>query len=310
MTSEAEISKFGKVAVILGGTSAEREVSLNSGHAIVKALLTCGVDAHAVDAGKDIISVLERDAYDRVFIALHGRGGEDGTLQGALELMGIPYTGSGVLGCAISMDKLRTKQLWQGVGLPTPEFRLITSEKSLLQAVNDMSYPLMLKPSLEGSSLGISKISNVDDIQHAWDNASSFGCDVIAEAWVEGKEYTASILGEQCFPIIRLETPNEIYDYAAKYEVDTTGYFCPSGLDEESERKYRQLSLQAFRAVGASGWGRVDFICDKDGKPWLIEVNTVPGMTDHSLVPMAAKAEGLDFGQLVTKILALTLAKT
>ena len=307
MANKSAQTKFGKVAVVLGGTSAEREVSLNSGNAIVKALLNSAVDAHAVDAGKDIVQVLEKGAFERVFIALHGRGGEDGTLQGALETMGLPYTGSGVLGCAISMDKLRTKQLWRGVGLPTPEFREIASEKDLLQAVNDLGYPLMLKPSLEGSSLGISKISNVDDIQSAWDNANAFNCAVIAEEWVEGKEYTAAILGEKCLPIIRLETPNEIYDYAAKYEVDTTGYFCPSGLDEESTRKFQQMSLQAFRSVSASGWGRVDFMCDQDGKPWLIEVNTVPGMTDHSLVPMAAKADGINFDQLVLKILELTL---
>lgn len=301
--SQRDIGRYGKVAVLMGGSSAEREVSLKSGNAVLKALQDAGIDAHGIDVGADILGKLSAGKFDRVFIALHGRGGEDGTMQGALELLRLPYTGSGVLGCALAMDKLKTKHLWVGLGLPTPKFQSVGHEKDLLQAISDLGLPLMLKPSLEGSSIGISKISSIDDIQPAWDTASQFNCEVVAEAWVQGKEYTASIVGDQSLPLIRLETPHEIYDFDAKYKATTTGYFCPSGLSDAKEREYQELTLRAFKAVGATGWGRVDFMCDASGKPWLLEVNTVPGMTDHSLVPMAAKAAGSSFQALVLRIL-------
>ena len=310
MTSTPEMKeRFGKVAVLMGGTSAEREVSLNSGAAVLAALISAGVDAHGIDARDDVLGQLTQGKFDRVFIVLHGRGGEDGSMQGALQILGLPYTGSGILGCSVSMDKLKTKQIWQGMGLPTPAFATVKNEKELLQAVNDLGLPLMLKPALEGSSIGISKITSIDDIQSAWDEASQYGCEVLAEAWVEGSEYTASILNNTPLPLIRLETPHAIYDYDAKYRSDTTGYFIPCGLDEEKEKEFQTLAVKAFKAVGADGWGRVDFMCDKAGKPYLIEVNTVPGMTDHSLVPMAAKARGIDFQKLVMSILEETLSK-
>ena len=259
------------------------------------------------DARDDVLNQLIQGKFDRVFIVLHGRGGEDGSMQGALEILGLPYTGSGIMGCAVSMDKVKTKQIWQGMGLPTPGFATVKNEKELLQAVNDLGLPLILKPALEGSSIGISKISSVDDIQKAWDEANQYACETLAEAWVEGSEYTVSILNDTALPIIRLETPHEIYDYDAKYRSDTTGYFIPSGLDEAKEKEFQALALKAFKAAGAEGWGRVDLMCDKAGNPYLIEVNTVPGMTDHSLVPMAAKAHGIDFQKLVMSILEQTL---
>lgn len=299
--------RYGKVAVLMGGKSAEREVSLNSGAAVLAALINSGVDAHGVDAREDVLGELAKGKYDRVFIVLHGRGGEDGSIQGALEILGLPYTGSKIMGSAVSMDKLKTKQIWQGMGLPTPAFAVVRNEKELLQAVNDLGLPLILKPALEGSSIGITKISSVDDIQNAWDTASQYKCDVLAESWVEGAEYTVSILNNKPLPMIRLETPHEIYDYDAKYRSDTTGYFIPCGLDESKEKELQALALKAFVAAGAESWGRVDLICDSSGNPYLIEVNTVPGMTDHSLVPMAAKAEGIDFQRLVLDILDDTL---
>jgi len=308
MTTPEMKERFGKVAVLMGGNSAEREVSLNSGAAVLAALIQSGVDAHGIDAREDVIGQLRSGNYERVFIVLHGRGGEDGSMQGALQILGLPYTGSGIMGCAVSMDKLKTKQIWQGMGLPTPAFATVNNEKELLQAVNDLGLPLILKPSLEGSSIGISKISSIDDIQEAWDEASQYGCEVLAEAWVDGAEYTVSILNNTALPLIRLETPHEIYDYDAKYRSDTTGYFIPSGLDDDKEKEFQALALKAFKAVGAEGWGRVDLMCDKAGKPYLIEVNTVPGMTDHSLVPMAAKARGIDFQKLVMSILEHTLS--
>lgn len=296
--------RYGKVAVLLGGDSAEREISLKSGAAVLAALKSAGVDAHAVDPAQgNLPATLTAGRYARVFIALHGRGGEDGVVQGLLETLGIPYTGSGVLGSALGMDKLRTKQVWQSAGIPTPAFALLISEADALQAAGQLDYPLIVKPAHEGSSIGISKVDAPAALPRAWRDAAQYDGCVLAEQWITGREYTAGILGEQVLPLIRLETPRVFYDYEAKYQSDSTRYLIPCGLDTGRERELQQLSLAAFEAVGADGWGRVDFMLDESGSPWFIEVNTVPGLTDHSLVPMAAQAVGLDFTRLVLRIL-------
>jgi D-alanine-D-alanine ligase len=299
---------FGKVAVLMGGLSAEREVSLKSGARVHEALRTQGMDAHAIDVGEDVLRVLEKGNFDRAFIALHGRGGEDGTLQGALEMLGIPYTGSGVLGSALAMDKLRCKYAWCGAELPTPEFVVLDARSDLNAAVKTLGLPLIVKPANEGSSIGITKVTAADQLADAWSAAARYDHTVIAERCIEGPEYTASLLSAEALPLIRLETPHAIYDYDAKYHADTTRYFCPCGLPAEQEQAFRQLALRAFEVLGCSGWGRVDFLCDAAGKPWLIEANTVPGMTDHSLVPMAARAAGISFEALVRCILEDTLS--
>jgi len=294
---------FGKVAVLMGGRSAEREISLRSGQAVLNALQQRGVQALSVDAGADdFVQQLGSGGFDRAFIALHGRGGEDGVVQGLLESLGIPYTGSGVLGSALSMDKLRTKQVWAGAGLPTPAFALLQREADL-QAVQALGLPVMFKPAREGSSIGMTKVEQERDLQKAWQEASRYDSEVLAESWVYGVEYTAAIVADTALPLIRLETPREFYDYEAKYLADTTRYHCPCGLLEDVESGLQDLAMRAFRAVGASGWGRVDFFVDAAQRPWLIEVNTVPGMTDHSLVPMAAQVYGWDMPELVWRIL-------
>lgn len=290
----------------MGGTSAEREVSLNSGSAVLKALSDRGVDAHGIDVGNNIIADLQQGNFDRVFIALHGRGGEDGTMQGALELLGLPYTGSGVMASALAMDKLRTKQVWQSMGLPTPKYKVLDKKPDPDQLIAELGLPMMIKPSHEGSSIGVAKVNSAEQLLAAWDEAVKFDREIIAESWVSGKEYTAAVLGDLALPLIRLETPNEIYDYEAKYVSDSTQYHCPCGLDQQTEKKMQQLALQAFAAVGAEGWGRVDLFVDEAANPWLIEVNTVPGLTDHSLVPMAAKAAGISFEELMLRILDAT----
>ena len=297
---------FGKVAVLMGGDSAEREISLKSGSAVLDALVQRGVDAHGLDAGADVLQQLQAGGYDRAFIVLHGRGGEDGVIQGALERIGMPYTGSGVLGSALGMDKYRTKAIWRGLDLPTPESVLI-QDAAGLEAAEAIGFPLMIKPSREGSSIGMAKVETADQLQQAWENARGFDDSVLAERWIVGCEYTASVLLGEALPLIRLETPNTFYDYEAKYLADTTRYHCPCGLPEEQEMALRQLCLQAFEAVGAEGWGRVDLMLDENQRPWLIEVNTVPGMTDHSLVPMAARAAGISFDELVLRILSSSL---
>ncbi|HLA75013.1 MAG TPA: D-alanine--D-alanine ligase [Gammaproteobacteria bacterium] len=299
---------FGKVAVLYGGLSAEREVSLKSGKAVFDALRRKGVDAYAIDAGKDILQALAAGHYDRAFIVLHGRGGEDGVLQGALELLGLPYTGSRILGSALGMDKLRTKRVWLGAGLPTPEFVLLDADSDFAAAVKTLGLPLMVKPALEGSSIGISKVTETAQLPAAWQTAAKFDSCVIAERCIIGAEYTASLLGDQALPLIRLETPRAFYDYEAKYLADSTRYYCPSGLEPQQEKRFQELALRAFETVGCSGWGRVDFMCDAQGQPWLIEVNTVPGMTDHSLVPMAARHAGIEFDDLVWRVLESSLA--
>ena len=297
---------FGRVAVLMGGWAAERDVSLVSGQAVLDGLRRRGVDAQGIDVGRDILGVLSDGGYDRVFNVLHGRGGEDGEIQGALEIIGLPYTGSGVMGSAIGMDKYRTKLLFQSLGLPTPGFALIRDESDLA-AAGELGFPLMVKPALEGSSIGMSRADDVQQLRTAWESASKYDSHVMAERWVSGEEYTAAILGVEALPLIKLETDHPFYDYDAKYIADDTCYLVPCGLDGDREQQLQSLALRAFRAIGASGWGRVDILTDEEDRPWLIEVNTVPGMTGHSLVPMAAKAVGIDFDELVWRILAQTL---
>lgn len=301
-----EAADFGRVAVLMGGESAERAVSLNSGGAVLAGLQRQGVDAHGIDAGRDVLQQLQQGGFERVFIALHGRGGEDGVIQGALETIGLPYTGSGVAASAIAMDKYRSKLLWRALALPTPEFVMIVGERGLETAAA-LGFPLMIKPVHEGSSIGMTRVDDATALQAAWREAARYDAEVMAERWITGSEYTVAVVGEEVLPLIRLETPRSFYDYAAKYQAESTRYHCPAGLSEEQEASLRQLSMKAFQAVGASGWGRVDLLLDQEGRPWLIEVNTVPGMTDHSLVPMAAKARGMGFDQLVWRILELTL---
>ena len=294
---------FGKVAVLLGGHSAEREVSLKSGNAVLEALRKSGVDAQPFDPAERELAELK--GFDRAFIALHGRYGEDGTIQGALELMGIPYTGSGVLASALAMDKLRTKLIWQAAGVPTPRYALLTAYSNFEQVAEDLGLPLMVKPASEGSSIGMSKVMQVADLQPAYALAAKYDRLVIAEQFVAGEEYTAAILGGAALPLIRLETPNTFYDYDAKYVANTTRYQCPSGLPPERERGYQALALRAFELLGCHGWGRADLMVDASGTPYFLELNTSPGMTDHSLVPMAARQAGLSFEQLVLKVLEL-----
>ena len=303
----SDATRFGKVAVLLGGTSAEREVSLKSGQAVLEALYSKGVDAHALDACEHVVEHLKAGGYDRAFVVLHGRGGEDGVIQGAMDLIGLPYTGSGVLASALGMDKLRTKQLWMGAGLPTPAFRVLNSVEDAVNAGRDLALPLMVKPALEGSSIGMSKVHNAGDLPAAFAQASGFG-PVMAEQFIHGEEYTVAILGEEALPPIRLETPHDFYDFDAKYLANDTRYLCPCGLSADDEAALKRLAVSAFRAVGALGWGRVDVMRDAEGHFWLLEINTVPGMTDHSLVPMAARAAGMDFATLVWRILELSMS--
>jgi D-alanine-D-alanine ligase len=306
----ATASDFGKVAVLFGGLSAEREVSLKSGRAVFDALCRKGVDAHAIDTGKDVLQVLAAGNFSRVFIALHGRGGEDGALQGALETLSLPYTGSGVLGSALSMDKLRAKLVWLSAGLPTPPFALLRPNAKLDKVVEKLGLPLMVKPAHEGSSIGITKVTEASQMPAAWKAAAAYDSSVIVERCIEGAEYTAALLGGQALPLIRLETPHIFYDYEAKYSADSTRYFCPAGLNDEQEQAFRNMARRAFDTLGCNGWGRVDFMCDAQGQPWLIEANTVPGMTDHSLVPMAARQAGIEFDDLVWRILEGSLASS
>lgn len=297
--------KFGKVAVLFGGRSGEREVSLKSGSAVLAALQRQGVDAHAFDPATQELSALK--AYDRVFIALHGRFGEDGTIQGALELMDIPYTGSGVMASALGMDKWRTKLLWTAAGVVTPDFVLMDDATTTEEVVTKLGLPVFVKPANEGSSIGVSKVKQAGDLAEAYTLAKASDPLVIAEQFVGGGEYTVGILGDTVLPIVRIVPKNEYYDYEAKYLRDDTEYRCPSGLFADQEKQIQAEALQAFKVLGCSGWGRVDFLMDDAGKHYFLEVNTSPGMTDHSLVPMAAKAAGLDFDALVVRILQQTL---
>ncbi len=296
------MKQFKKVAVVYGGNSAERAVSLVSGQAVLEGLLRQNIPAIGIDAQSDLLERLKEGHFDHVFIVLHGRGGEDGTLQGALDYLGLSYTGSGVMGSAIAMDKYRSKLIWQGLGLPTADFVLLTTASDLNKA-EQLGYPLMIKPANEGSSIGMSKVHNHTELAQAWHQAQQFDSVIIAEKWLQGKEFTVAILQDQALPAIRLETQNAFYDYAAKYESNDTQYHCPCGLSPVEEQQMQRIALQAFSALGATGWGRVDFIQNATGDFCLLEANTVPGMTSHSLVPMAAKASGIDFDALLLRIL-------
>lgn len=297
---------FGKVAVLMGGKSAEREISLMSGSGVLKALRAKGIDAHAFDPAERDVFDLRREGYARCFIALHGRGGEDGTIQGALEILGIPYTGSGVLGSAVGMDKWRTKMIWIANGLPTPRFRVLTEEENWQSVARELKLPLIVKPANEGSTLGLTKVFSVKELPAAYELAAKKYRDTaLAEEFIDGPEYTASILGESALPLIRIEAPQGNYDYQHKYFTDDTKYHCPCGLPAKKEKELQALALQAFRVAGCSGWGRIDIMLDARKRPWLLEVNTSPGMTGHSLVPMAARAVGISYEDLCAKILEL-----
>ena len=297
---------FGKIAVLLGGKSAEREISLMSGNGVLKALRAKGVDAHAFDPAQRDLFDLKREGYARCFIALHGRGGEDGTIQGALEYLGIPYTGSGVMGSAIGMDKWRTKMVWIANGIPTPRFRILTEKENWASVARELKLPLIVKPANEGSTLGLTKVTAAKQLPAAYELAAKKYNDIaLAEQFVDGPEYTASVLGDEALPLIRIEAPKGNYDYQNKYFTDDTKYHCPSGLPPKKEEELKALTLKAFRAVGCRGWGRVDIMLDARKKPWLLEVNTSPGMTGHSLVPMAARAVGISYEDLCVRILEL-----
>jgi D-alanine-D-alanine ligase len=298
---------FGRVAVLLGGSSAEREVSLVTGAAVHQALRSRGVDATAIDAVGDLVTQLRDGGFDRAWIALHGRGGEDGTLQGLLEFLGLPYTGSGVLGSAIGMDKLRTKRLLHGAGLPTARYGVLRDEADLAETVAQLGLPLMVKPVTEGSSIGMSRVDSAEQLPAAWRLAGGYGGEVIAEEWIAGPEYTVAILDGQALPAIRIEAQGRFYDYHAKYESDETRYVCPAGLSRADEMALAELALSAFDAVGCRGWGRVDLMVHPAAGPMILELNTVPGMTGHSLVPMAAAAAGIGFDELVWRILETSL---
>ena len=301
-----------KVAVLLGGTSAERDVSLMSGEAVIAGLKEAGIDAHGVDPRDFPVMRLKEEGYSKVFIALHGRGGEDGTLQGVLDFLALPYTGSGVMASAITMDKWRSKLLWQGAGLPVAPYVWINRQQmeaglddALVQRIAQLGMPLFVKPSSEGSSVGISRVNQPADLPAALEEAFRHDDDVLIEKFINGPEYTVGILGEQILPSIRIQPASDFYDYEAKYISDDTQYFCPAGLSVEKEAELQALVLNAWRSLGCSGWGRVDVMMDSDGAFYLLEVNTSPGMTSHSLVPMAAKQAGISFSQLVARILEL-----
>ncbi|MFZ1909865.1 MAG: D-alanine--D-alanine ligase [Burkholderiales bacterium] len=295
---------FGKVAVLLGGKSAEREVSLMSGTGVLKALRVKGVDAHAFDPAERDLVELRREGFARCFIALHGRGGEDGSVQGALEVMGIPYTGSGVLGSAVALDKWRTKMIWLAQGLPTPRYRILGPHDDWDAVARELGLPLIVKPANEGSTLGLTKVSAASQLPAAYELAvNKYRDTALAESFVDGPEFTAGILGDTVLPLIRIEAPEGNYDYQHKYFSEDTKYLCPCGLPARKEEELKALSLAAFRLVGCSGWGRVDLMLDAAGKPWLLEVNTSPGMTGHSLVPIAARAVGMSYEDLCLKIL-------
>ncbi|MCU7833648.1 MAG: D-alanine--D-alanine ligase [gamma proteobacterium symbiont of Taylorina sp.] len=318
--------KAGRIAVMMGGDSAEREVSLNSGKAALEALQNQGFDAFAIDISfnnmadnnvaekktpdnkRTLCQQINHVKFDCAFIALHGRGGEDGVIQAILEAHGIPYTGCGVLASALGMDKLRTKLLWSGNNLPTPSFELVSAQdigdERIEQIAVNIGFPVMVKPNHEGSSIGMSKADDSLSLKEALVLAAQYDDEILVEKWITGKEYTAAIINGRVLPLIQLETPRDFYDYQAKYINDDTLYHCPCSLNQEQEEQYQSLALNAFDSVGAQGWGRVDFMCDENGQAWLIEINTVPGLTSHSLVPMAAKAAGINFAELMVQILS------
>lgn len=298
-------SDFGKVAVLFGGKSAEREISILSGTAVLEALRHVGVDAHAFDPAMRDLSELKRDGYDRVFIALHGRYGEDGTVQGALELLGIPYTGSGVMASALCMDKVRTKMVWVSAGLPTPRWEVLYPKSDWQAVAAKLGLPLIVKPAREGSTIGLTKVTRADQLADAYALAAKHDALVLAEEFVDGVELTAAFLGERALPLIRIEAPQGNYDYHNKYFSDDTKYHCPSGLPPAVEKDIQVTVMRAAHVLDCRGWGRADLILRADGSYALLEINTSPGMTGHSLVPMAAKAVGISFDDLVLRILEL-----
>ncbi len=299
------VKQSGRVAVLMGGTSAERDISLMSGNAVYQALINVGVDAFKLDIQDNAIDQLQKLKADRVFNILHGRGGEDGQLQAVMDLLGITYTGSDVCASALAMNKLLTKRVLRGSGLPTPEFQVLNSEEDCTRLLDELGLPVFVKPNLEGSSIGMTAVTKAEGLIPAWKKARQFG-EVFAEKWIMGAEYTVGFLGNKILPLIKLETPREFYDYEAKYFSEDTIYTCPCGLNEESTSIINKLVTQTIKVMGVKHWGRVDIMLDKDGQPFIIELNTVPGMTDHSLVPMAAKQAGLSMSELVLKILELT----
>jgi len=301
---------FGKVAVLMGGESGERAISLQSGEAVLASLQRSGVEAHGIDARRPFLCELAAQDFARAFIALHGELGEDGVVQGGLELIDLPYTGSAVCASALAMDKCMSKRVWQGMGLPTPDFAELHSAEDLQPAAARLGLPLAVKPAVGGSSLGISKVAQPDELLPAWQAARRCHRRVLAERWVDGAEYTAAILHRRVLPLVRLETPRAFYDYTAKYESEHTRYLCPCGLPEQREQELAALALAAFHALGGYGWGRIDLRLDVQGAPWLLEFNTVPGMTRHSLVPRAADHAGLDFDALTLAILRTSMRAT
>lgn len=298
-------SNFGKVAVFLGGRSAEREISLQSGNAVLKALRRRGVDAHPFDPVDQPMEEILKQGFNVAYIALHGRYGEDGTVQGALELMGLPYTGSGVLASALAIDKWRTKLLWQTVGINSPHYAMLNAESDFEMVVKELGLPLIVKPSREGSTIGLYKVMSAEELPDVYRSAAKHDPMVLAEQFIEGMELTVAILGDIPLPLVRIEAASGLYDYEAKYLSNETGYFCPSGLSVEQENTIQVQALQAHKALGCEGWGRVDLILDKSGKPYFLETNTSPGMTSHSLVPIAARTAGISFEDLVIRILEL-----
>ena len=305
-----DAADFGAVAVLYGGGSSEREISLLSGKAVLAALQRRGVNAQGFDPAQRPLAELLTLKIDRVWIALHGPGGEDGTVQGALEFLGVPYTGSGVHGSAIARDKLRSTRLAQAAEVATPEFVVLRTASDLDLALKRLGLPMIVKPASQGSSVGMARVERAEQLPEAWKSARRIEPMVFAEAWITGGEYTVAILQGAALPSIRIETPRSFYDYEAKYFRDDTRYFCPSGLATHAEQQLAKLALTSYEACAAEGWGRVDFMLDSAGKPLLLEINTVPGMTDHSLVPMAARAAGIDFDELVWRVLETSFSRT
>lgn len=307
MKSNFDIQAFGKVAVLMGGWSSEREISLVSGAAVLKSLQDSGVDAYGIDVDRQIDQTLRAGGYDRVFNVLHGRGGEDGEIQGLLEILGLPYTGSGVKASALSMDKTLTKRIWQSAGIPTPHFICTNELPDPQELIASLGLPLIIKPNQDGSSVGLSKVASIEEIPAAFAAARSAGSEVLIEACIEGTEYSVPIVNGKALPSIRVEPASGLYDFEAKYQADDTAYFCPSGITEVFESEMGAICLRAFEMLGARGWGRIDLIVDADGQMQLLELNTVPGMTSHSLVPKSAATVGMDFDELVLTLLAMTL---
>lgn len=308
MTGKARNAKdFGRVALLYGGWAAEREVSLVSGKAVLEAMQRLGIQVTAVDANRDNILTLKAQGFARAFNILHGTGGEDGVVQAALEIQGVPYTGSGVLSSALAMDKLRTKQIWQTLGIPSAPFALLDERSDFDAVVKRLSLPIFVKPATEGSSIGMTKVKTASELKPAFELARKYCPLVLAEQFIAGREFTAAVLNDRVLPFVWIQPMGEYYDYHAKYVSDDTRYHCPSGIDARLEQEISELALKAFRSLGARGWGRADFILDAQNRPWFLELNTVPGMTSHSLVPMAAKAAGITFDELVWTILETSM---